>query len=456
LGFAREVYGRRKNGTVFPLDLAISEVVIGGRRIFSAIIRDITERKRAEQELKRLHLQNEMILNSAGEGICGLDAGGNVIFVNPAAERMLGWKAEELIGKPLHDTALYARSDGQPYPREECPVCFSCQGIPRSIPNYEVFWRKDGSSFQVEYTSNPITEGEKIVGAVLTFRDITERRMLEAQLRQAQKLESIGQLAAGIAHEINTPTQYIGDNTRFLQDMFENAVPMCRECLRLRDTLAQDEVTRESLADLLAAVEQADLEYLLDEVPKALAQSLEGVERVATIVRSMKEFSHPGAEEKQAIDLNRAMDSTLTISRNEWKYIADVVTDFDPELPLVTCMPADCNQVFLNLIVNAAHAIAEKVGDGSASKGTITVRTRRVGDVAEVRVEDTGTGIPEHIRSRVFDPFFTTKEVGRGTGQGLAIAHTIVVDKHGGTITFNSRPGEGTTFIIRLPICPES
>ena len=197
---------------------------------------------------------------------------------------------------------------------------------------------------------------------------------------------------------------------------------------------------------------QADTEYLLEEIPRAIRQSLEGLERVAKIVRSMKEFSHPGGEEMQAIDLNRAIESTLTVSRNEWKYVADVATDFDPQLPMVDCLPGEINQVVLNLIVNAAHAIADKVRDAAGQRGTITVRTCRDGDWATIAVADTGTGIPLAIQGRVFDPFFTTKEVGRGTGQGLAIAHSVVTDKHGGTIRFESQPGEGTTFFIRLPI----
>lgn len=451
-GFGREVTGQRKDGTIFPLDLAVSEVCLGSRRIFTGIFRDITERKRAEEELRRLHLQNEMILNSAGEGICGLDSSGRTIFANPAAEKMLGWTASELIGQPLHERIHHPKANSQPYPRSECRLCNIAIGTGAASRNGEVFWRKDGSSFPVEYTGTPIREGEKIIGAVLTFRDTTERRMLEAQLRQAQKLESIGQLAAGIAHEINTPTQYIGDNTRFLQDGFNGLSTLLVRCLGLRD-LSRDRLsTEEMLRGVLAGVEQSDVEYYLDEIPKAIAQTLEGVDRVAKIVRSMKEFSHPGGEEMQGVDLNLALESTLTVSRNEWKYVADVVTEFDEHLPLVTCMPADCNQVFLNLIVNAAHAIADKVGKAGTGKGTITVRTRRQGEAVEVQIADTGTGIPEEIRSRVYDPFFTTKEVGRGTGQGLAIAHTIVVEKHGGSITFESQVGLGTTFFVRIPI----
>jgi len=184
----------------------------------------------------------------------------------------------------------------------------------------------------------------------------------------------------------------------------------------------------------------------------AIRQSLGGVAQVAKIVRSMKEFSHPGGDEKQAVDLNQAIGSTLTVSRNEWKYVAEVATDFDESLPSVPCLPSDLNQVMLNLVVNAAHAIADRFGSEPAEKGTITVRTRACGDWAEVRVADTGTGISPAVRDRVFDPFFTTKAVGRGTGQGLAIVHSIITERHGGTIGLESEVGQGTEFIVRLPI----
>jgi signal transduction histidine kinase len=176
------------------------------------------------------------------------------------------------------------------------------------------------------------------------------------------------------------------------------------------------------------------------------------VTRVSRIVQAMKEFSHPSTAEKTPVDLPRAIENTLTVARNEWKYVAEVVTDFDPALPAVRCLPGEVNQMLLNLIVNAAHAIGDVVGTGGERKGTLTVTTRRVGNWAEIRVSDTGTGIPAKIRERVFDPFFTTKPVGKGTGQGLAIAHAVVVDKHGGQITLETEEGRGTTFIVRLPL----
>lgn len=282
--------------------------------------------------------------------------------------------------------------------------------------------------------------------------EIAERKRKEQELVQAQKLESIGQLAAGIAHEINTPSQYIGDNIRFLQEAFQDIDTLLEAFARLLEGAKNHTLTDDLIAQVEAAVREADIEYLTHETPKAIRQSLEGVDKVAIIVRAMKEFSHPGGNEKQAVDLNRAIESTLTVSRNEWKYVADLVTDFDRNLPLVPCFPSEFNQVILNLIVNAAQAIGELAGDDSKEKETITVSTRLDGDWVDIRVQDTGTGIPEEIRSKVFDHFFTTKEVGKGTGQGLTIAHTIITEKHGGTITFETETGRGTTFIVRLPI----
>jgi signal transduction histidine kinase len=279
-----------------------------------------------------------------------------------------------------------------------------------------------------------------------------ERQRMEIQLRHAQKMESIGQLAAGIAHEINTPTQFIGDNTRFIRDSFDDLKPLLDAQTRLFAAAQAGAVPLALLAEVENATKAADVDYLSEEIPKALGQSLDGIERVTNIVRAMKEFSHPGATEKTAIDLNRAIESTLTVCSSEWKYVADLVTHFDMSLPPVPVLPGEFNQVILNILINATHAIADVVGDGGNGKGAITVSTHRNGDWAEVRLGDSGTGIPEHARSKVFDPFFTTKGVGRGTGQGLAIAHNVIAEKHNGTIHFETETGKGTTFVIRIPL----
>jgi signal transduction histidine kinase len=275
-------------------------------------------------------------------------------------------------------------------------------------------------------------------------------RVTQSSLLQAQKLESVGQLAAGIAHEINTPIQFIGDNVNFLGGAFEdlNSVRAAAEALAAA-SLEGD--ARSAVERFHQALEDADIEFLVEEIPAAVDQTLDGVKRVASIVQALKDFSHPGSDEKEPLDINHALENTLTVARNEWKYHAEAVTDLDPALPPVPALSGPLHQVFLNLVVNAAHAVADQVGDGG-EKGTITVSTRLDGGWAEVRISDTGTGIPAEIRERVFDPFFTTKEIGKGTGQGLSIAHTVVAARHGGELSFETTPGEGTTFIVRLPL----
>jgi PAS domain S-box-containing protein len=541
--------------------------LVGDERAAGEIIEgtlvDITERKRAEEEIRDL-------LDAIPEGVYGIDLQGRCTFCNPSCIRLLGYEEpEELLGLDMHALMHHSRADGSHYPVEECHIFEAFRRGQGTHIDTEVLWRRDRTSFSAEYWSYPIHRGEDLVGAVVTFvninerkraekelrftqfslenasdavfwvdpqarvmyaneaacqslghsredllsltvpdidpllpkeawlefwekmkaqgsmvfetqnknkegrifpvevtanyhefdaqefifafvRDITARRALEGQLRQAQKLEGIGQLAAGIAHEINTPTQYIGDNVRFLKDAFQDMKRLVRG---YEQALAADAggPSREKTKEFSAAVEGIEPEYLLEEIPKAIDQTLEGVSRVAGLVNAMKEFSHPGTKDKIPLDLNHAIENTLTVARNEWKYVADVETDFDPSLPLVPCLVGEFNQVILNLIVNAAHAIADVVGKGKSNKGKIRIQTRECPEWVEIRIQDTGSGIPEKVRARIYDPFFTTKEVGKGTGQGLAIARSVVVDKHGGTIHFETEEGKGTTFTVRLP-----
>jgi PAS domain S-box-containing protein len=400
----------------------------------------------------RQRIRNELILNSTAEGICGVDLEGKITFANTATTVASEWELTDLLGSNLHDVLRHSQMDGSPYPRETCPLCLAIDAGRSCRAKNERFWKRDGTSFPVEYTSTPIHEDGARIGAVVTFRDITAENLLQSQLLQAHKLEAIGQLAAGIAHEINTPIQYVGDNTRFLQDAFES---LCRAATNRCGALAavaHDAATGDSVPEAEPITQDDDLDYLLQEVPTAICQSLEGIERVAKIVRAMKEFSHPSTGKRAAIDLHRAIENTVTIARNEWKYVSTVDTDFDPSIPLVICLPDELNQALLNILVNAAHAIAEATGNGAKGKGTITVSTRRDGEWVEIRICDTGAGIPERYRHKVFEPFFTTKPVGKGTGQGLAVAYAVVVDQHGGTIDFETEVGRGTTFVIRLPL----
>ena len=288
--------------------------------------------------------------------------------------------------------------------------------------------------------------------AMAERRTLLEKERIEKELAQAQKLKAIGQLAAGIAHEINTPTQYIAHNTQFLKDAFCDISSLLDAYDRLFQAARTDAVTDELLDEVEARVRGADLDYLNAEIPQAIVQSLEGVEHVASIVGAMKEYSHPDAAQTQPVDVNHLVDGAIKLCCNECRYVAEVTTDLDPDLPQVWCLRSDIHRVIVNLLVNAAHAIADATHNGADGKRKIVVHTRRDGTWAEIRVEDAGTGIPEEVRHRVFDPFFTTKQVGVGTGQGLSLAHAIVVEKHGGTIRFETELGRGTSFIVRLPI----
>jgi signal transduction histidine kinase len=280
--------------------------------------------------------------------------------------------------------------------------------------------------------------------------EVQQRQRAEMELRQAQKLQSVGQLAAGIAHEINTPVQYVADNIHFLAESFNDTQALIAQHKQAAAELPpslEHEALRRQMAEAAKAV---DLEFIQENAPDAFARAVEGLERIAAIVSAMKQFAHPDEREKSPADLNRAILATLTVARAEYKDVADVETELG-ELPLVRCYLGDLNQVFLNLLVNAAHAISDVVAK-TGGRGRICVLTKREGDEVRIDIADTGCGIPEAIRLRVFDPFFTTKEVGHGTGQGLAIAHSITVDKHGGALTFESEVGKGTTFTLRIPI----
>lgn len=303
-------------------------------------------------------------------------------------------------------------------------------------------WSFDGTfgTLHFECRVTPIGSGE----GVCLIRDVTERRRLEYQLLQAQKLESIGQLAAGIAHEINTPLQFIGDNARFVRLATERLTRLLGDYRELSTSLSAEQQDK-----LKKTERRLKLDYLLENCPSAVAACIDGLERVADIVAAMKEFSHPGSDKPTRSDINRALKSTVKISTNEWKHVAVVEFELAEPLPNVECYAGEVNQSFLNIIVNAAQALTEKYGD--SRQGRITIRTLESGGAVEVRISDNGPGIPDEIRGRIFDPFFTTKDVGKGTGQGLSLARKTIVEKHGGELTCITRIGEGTTFVIRLP-----
>jgi two-component system NtrC family sensor kinase len=407
--------------------------------------REIAEHKAAEDALRESEQKYRDLVERANDGIAIIQHT-LIKYANPRLADIVGYSVEEATGIPFTDFV---------YPDEFTKVVDNyirrMVGEPVSAMYETALRHKDGRRIEVELNAGVVTY--KGGAADLVFvRDITKRKAIETHLAQAQKLESIGQLAAGIAHEINNPTQYVGDNTRFLKDAFKDIGVLLSKYGQMVQALKSGSSVTSLVEEVDALAQEADVAYLVEEIPRAIEQTLDGVERVSKIVRAMKEFSHPGSEEKIGVDINKAIESTITVARNEWKYVAEMQTDFDASLPLVPCLPGEFNQVILNIVINAAHAIAEVVEDGVGGKGEIHVGTRRREGGVEIRISDTGPGIPEENRPRVFDPFFTTKEVGKGTGQGLAIAHSVIVDKHGGTLGFETETGKGTTFVIFLPV----
>ncbi len=410
------------------------------------IARDVTEWKSALEELRESEERYRELFENASDVVYTTDLEAHVTSLNRVGQQLLGYSQEEIVELDLWDLVdakhrEHLKQAGQRLLAGDADV------------NLEVEIKaKDGRRVKLEVKTRLILKDGKPLGIQGIGRDITGREVAEMELRQAQKLESVGRLAAGIAHEINTPVQFVGDNTRFLQDSFGSLQSLLTKYQELFSTLSATPLGASLMGEIRRAESEIDCTYLLEEIPKALAQTLEGVDRVATIVRAMKEFAHPESKEMAATDLNRAILSTLTVARNELKYVSDVETDF-ADLPLVVCNVGDINQVFLNLLVNAAHAVGDVV-KGTGTKGKIQVRTVREDKTVLIAISDTGGGIPEGIRTKIYDPFFTTKEVGRGTGQGLAIARSVVVDRHQGSLTFETEVGKGTTFFIRLPLDP--
>ena len=409
---------------------------------------EISAGEKSRDALQEAERNYRGIFENAIIGIFQSTADGRFLSVNHALASTFGYDSPEEMIAMACDVSRQCYADHKR--REEFMSLIQTHGKVRNFESEAL--RKDGSKVWISMSVRAIEQSGAVVRLEGMCEDVTEKNMLRLQLLHAQKLESVGQLAAGIAHEINTPTQYIGDNVRFLKDAFQDLKSLLASYEGLLSAAKAGAVSQELIEKADEGGRGTDSCFLLEEIPKAIDQTLEGVTRVATLVKAMKEFSHPGTKEKVPVDLNHAIESTITVARNEWKYVADAEMDLDLSMPPIPCLPGDINQVILNVIVNAAHAIADVQKKGNTAKGKITLQTRSRADCAEIRVIDTGSGIPEEVRGRIFDPFFTTKEIGKGTGQGLAIARSVVVDKHGGTIDFETEEGKGTTFIIRLPL----
>ncbi|TKB11754.1 PAS domain S-box protein [Desulforhopalus sp. IMCC35007] len=395
------------------------------------IITDISERKIIEQEQTRLTTAVEQ----TDDLIIITDSNGNIEYANPAFERVTGYSLAEVKG---HNPRILKSGK-------------------QSAEFYSALWndlkqgkvwrgrfinrRKDGTHYIAEVTISPIRDGQgELINYIGVQRDITHETELEKNLRQAQKLEAMGTLAGGIAHEINTPAQFVSTNLDFIHDSLPDLASFISKTVEIAG--------KDKIKELF---EQYDIDYLLEELPLAVQQSSEGITQISNIVRSMKQFAHPGEENMVNADINDSLKNTATVCRNEWKYCAEMSFDLDDQLPLVPCHRSEINQVFLNIIVNAAHAIASRNGE-NGEKGFIAISTRHKDSHVEIAISDNGGGIADEVRERIFDPFFTTKEPGKGTGQGLSIAHSIITEKHNGTIQVDTTPGKGSTFTIALPL----
>lgn len=408
-----------------------------GSRLFARSVYYVVERNRATQQREQL----EALLECAPSFILAVDRRGVIQFINRtlpeySREAVLTTPWETYIAPDQHVMIRQALAD---------VIASGCQ---RTFDATVL----DPTGVQRFFRSHmgPIRHAAEIAGAVIIAQDITDTRRAETDLMAAQRMVAVGTLAAGVAHEINTPIQFVSDSVRFLREAVTDVFVHLDKVSEIHQALKEGAALSQALEACEQAAETADLDYIREHVPQALDRCIDGLGRVATIVRSLKDFSHPATTEMEPADLNRAVRSTLVLATNEYKYCADLETAF-AELPPVFCRIDEINQVVLNLVVNAAHAI-QTVVEGTGDRGKIRVETRLENGAVVVSVADTGTGIPEGIRERIFDPFFTTKTVGKGTGQGLAIARSLVRERHGGELWFESVVGRGTTFFIRLPI----
>jgi signal transduction histidine kinase len=401
---------------------------------------DIRERN---AELLRSREQYRLIAETTRAVPFELDlAHGRFTYIGPQAQKVLGFPESRWKQPGFLDELL---------PRErEATVR---QQLDECMPgNFEVLCSvvtADDRVLELRWTvSCDIKDDMRFLRGLMI--DVTEARRLVREMAQGQKLESVGRIAAGVAHEINTSVQFISDSVRFVRHALKDVPRAIADYRALAaDVLSGKDVSQQ--ARLASETDEAaDVDYFLKNAPDALDRALDGIGRVGSIVRSMTEFAHPDSHTKADVDINRAIKSTLNMARNEYKSVADVETDFG-EIPSVHCHTGDFNQVVLNLLLNAAHAVGDAV-EGTSRKGRITIGTRLIGGFVEVSIADTGDGIPESVRARIFEPFVTTKEVGRGTGQGLALSRGIVVEKLKGSLHFETETGKGTKFFIRLPV----
>ena len=427
--------------------VSLSEKWYVARRLESEI--DRMERSIAErtEQIERAHRETDSLLASISSLLIGVDENGLVRRWNKSAEELFGVESSEAVGKSLRALDIE-------WADPEAADRFFNAHQATAVTRRALKLVRDGSIRVMGASTYPVIDNGRQRGFICLGTDITKQCQMEQQLQQARKLEAVGQLAAGVAHEINTPMQYLGDNLDFLRNKLQKLEPVMEGLQQILKASESGDDIQQELEVLKAGLGKLKLKSFAGQVSEAIDDSRDGVRHVSRIVRAMKEFAHPGQEEKTPVDINRAIESTIAVSTNEWKYVAEIKKVLGKSLPPVLALAGELNQVFLNLLVNAAHAIGDTNQGGATGKGVITLTTRATEEYVEISIADTGTGIPDELKQRIFDPFFTTKEVGVGTGQGLAIAHAVVVQKHNGTLWCDSAVGAGTTFFIQLPLEP--
>jgi PAS domain S-box-containing protein len=435
-----EITVMHRDGHEVWVETRVGRVWHAGEWRYYAFLRDITERRAVEHSLERSQELHRILAENSGDLITRHAPDGRFISVSAACRELLGFTPEELMAQAPADLI---------HPDDAAQIAAHHRGTIAPPASRELTVRvrhRDGQWVWLEALSSILRDKDGAIEEIhVCSRNVTDRRAREARVQEESKLESLGRLSAGLAHEINSPIQFVGDNARFLAEAYQDLIRIVlfyRALLDSADPLGWEE----RRAQMRQAEEGIEFDYLQSEIPSAVKQTLQGIERVATIVRAMKTFSHPGHKEQVPANLTEAIEATVTVTRHQVNSVADLRLEL-AELPPVRCNIADLNQVFLNLIVNAADAIAE-----TGEPGVITVTTRVDGDHVIIAISDTGAGIPDDVRPKIFDPFFTTKDVGKGSGQGLPLAHAVVHEGHGGTLTVDSTVGSGTTFTVRLPL----
>ncbi|HKP58944.1 MAG TPA: ATP-binding protein [Polyangiales bacterium] len=439
--------------------LRIVVVIVTFAGLIGTVLFFVLSNDRAERQLESAHAEMRRLLDGIDQGIVTLNRFGRV---GPERSAMFDvWFATPAIDTPFeHCLARLDATAADAFARGWAEITGrpgASDGMNLALPS---LLQAGSRHYSLRYKA--MLQDGRFAGAMLVMSDVTleeenrrseaGRRQLEADLAHVRKLEAVGQLAAGVAHEINTPAQFVSDNVRFLSSACTALEKLVNAYRRLWPALTSSP-EHAALRDEIVAVErEADLEYLAHNIPDACESAVEGVVRISNFVGALREFARPGTVAKRPADVNHALHIALTLVRSEYKEVAELETEFG-KLPLVACHVDDLNRAFLNLLVNAAQAVAE-VAHVSAQRGVVRVRTWAADDSSTVGIEiaDTGCGIDQAIRHRVFDLFFTTKQLGQATGQGLAIARNVVVNKHQGSLTFESEVGKGTTFRVILPV----